>query len=190
MIKEKNIKIIDNFLDKEVFKKLQAFLLSSQCAWFYNEKIVDYTQKSFKNPYPVSLVKGYEVTDAHQFTHTFLRNQAHWSDATPHIEPLLSKINSRFWIRIKGNLSSIYSTPIVGGWHCDCETDEGTPWMDTITSIFYINTNNGSTLLENGKKISCVENRLAIFPNHMAHTGVSQTDTKIKVTLNLNYLDK
>jgi len=180
----KDIKIIDNFLDKVVFKKLQSFLLGDELAWFYNKKKVDY----IKNPYSIPPIKGYEANDTHQFTHTFFRNQhTNWSNATNNIAPLLDKINPRVWIRVKSNLSSINSKPLVGGWHCDGYTNN-IAWTDTTTSIFYINTNNGYTIFENGKKVPSLENRLATFPNNVAHTGVSQTDTQVKVTLNLNYL--
>ena len=62
--------------------------------------------------------------------------------------------------------------------------------VPTKACLFYINTNNGYTMFENGQKVPCLENRLAIFPNHMIHAGVSQTDTQVKVTLNLNYLNE
>jgi hypothetical protein len=187
MKKKKNIKIIDNFLDKEVFKKLQDFLLGDICPWFYNDKKVYYG----KNSYPIPPIKGYETQDQHQFTHTFLRDDHDmtWSTWTTHLAPLLDKISPRVWIRVKSNLSSINSKPLVGGWHCDMITDD-IAWTDTTTSIFYINTNNGYTIFENGQKVSSAENRLAIFPNTFKHTGISQTDTKTRVTLNLNYLDK
>ena len=192
MKKKKSIKVIDNFLDKKVFKKLQTFLLGDEFAWFYNKKKVDY----IKNPFfrtedagrsPITPIKGYEADDTHQFTHSFFQKQMNWSNASINIAPLLDKINPRVWIKVKGNLSSINSNPLVGGWHCDKDTD-GKAWTDTTTAIFFINTNNGYTMFENGKKVPSVENTLVTFPNNILHTGVSQTDTKVKVTLNLNYL--
>ena len=187
MKKEKSIKIINNFLDKEIFKNVQGFLLSAACPWFYNKsKNIVYTKHKGK---PFSPIKGYESQNPHQFIHIFLGNEHNrtWSSWTSHLTPFLDKINPRVWIRVKSNLSTINSKPLVGGWHCDKHTD-GIAWTDTTTSIFYINTNNGYTMFENGQKINCVENKLVIFPNNLMHTGVSQTDTKIKVTLNLNYL--
>ena len=188
MKKQKNIKIIDNFLDKEVFKQLQDFLLGDTFTWFYNKSKVFNPQIGF------SPIKGYENEDTHQFTHVFIGpddGKPYWSSSIGHIIPLLDKIKPRVFIRVKLNLSSINSRPIVGGWHYDQDTDgNAIPWTDTTTSIFYINTNNGYTIFENEQKVPCVENRIAIFPNNLMHTGVSQTDTKIKVTLNLNYLDK
>jgi len=184
---KKNIKIIDNFLDKEIFKKLQSFLLSNNFPWFYNEsKVRDKSMVRVPSP-----IEGYDSVDQHQFTHTFLGNELNfnWSNWASHITPLLDKIKPRVWVRIKSNLTNITSKPEVSGWHYDKNENNG-PWTDTTTSIFYVNTNNGYTVFENGKKIPSLENRLAIFPNHLMHTGVSQTDTKIRVTLNLNYLGK
>ena len=174
---------MDNFLDKQIFKKLQDCLLGDMFPWFYNKLKVGYIKKTF------SPVKGYKTDDPHQFTHTFLAYELNpnWSNWTGHIKSLLDKINPRVWIRVKSNLSNINSKPLVGGWHCDKDTD-GTAWTDTTTSIFFINTNNGYTMFENGKKVPSVENTLVTFPNNILHTGVSQTDTKVRVTLNLDYL--
>ena len=194
MKKKKNIKIINNFLDKKIFKKLQSFLLGADCPWFYNDKKVYYV----KNPVgvedagrsPITPIKGYEINNPqHQFTHSFFSKHTNWSNASINIVPLLDKINPRIWIKVKGNLSPINSKPLVGGWHCDKDTD-GVAWTDTTTSIFFINTNNGYTMFENGKKIFSVENTLVTFPNNILHTGVTQTDTKVKVALNLNYLNE
>ena len=183
--KTKAIKIIDNFLDKELFKKLQNFLLGDECPWFYNESKV-----IFEKGRPLfAPLKDYPSESQHQFTHTFLGNHLNqsWSSYTPHIAVLLHKIKPRVWIRVKSNLTNVTSKAGVSGWHYDNITD-GVPWKDTTTAIFYVNTNNGYTIFENEKKVSSLENRIAIFPNNILHSGVSQTDTKTRVTINLNYL--
>ena len=183
--KTKDIKIIDNFLDKELFKKLQNFLLGDEFPWFYNEeKVILEKVKPLFAP-----LKDYPSESQHQFTHTFLGNHLNhsWSSYTPHIAILLHKIKPRVWIRVKSNLTNITSKAGVSGWHYDNITD-GVPWKDTTTAIFYVNTNNGYTIFENEKKVPSLENRIAIFPNNILHSGISQTDTKTRVTINLNYL--
>ena len=182
---KKTIKIIDNFLDKEPFKKLQNFLLGGECPWFYNESKVIFE----KNKPLLAPLKDYPSEGQHQFTHIFLGNHLtpSWSKWTDYISPLLHKIKPRVWIKVKSNLTSINSKAVVSGWHYDKITD-GVPWKDTTTAIFYVNTNNGYTMFENRKKVPSLENRLAIFPNNLMHTGISQTNTKTRVTLNLNYL--
>jgi hypothetical protein len=53
-----------------------------------------------------------------------------------------------------------------------------------------MNTNNGYTLLETGDKIESVENRLVLFPCNILHTGITQTDTKVRVLLTFNFFNK
>ena len=55
------------------------------------------------------------------------------------------------------------------------------------TAIFYINTNNGYTLFEDGTKVESVENRICIFPYYMKHTGTTCTDKNQRVVININY---
>ena len=189
---KKDIQIIDNYLDKDVFKKLQNALLGDMFAWYYNSSKLDYS-KIHKRFYNLNLPKqgGGDVYHQQQFTHNFFGSNSttrNWSTFTHHIEPLLNKINPRVWIRIKANMSTINSKPIIGGWHYDMVTQD-VAWSDTTTSLFYINTNNGYTKFEDGNKVASVENRLVITPNNLMHTSVSQTDTKNRVVLNLNYLD-
>tara|TARA_R100001594_G_scaffold10972_1_gene25424 strand:+ start:2791 stop:3576 length:786 start_codon:yes stop_codon:yes gene_type:complete len=189
---KKDIKIIDNYLDKNVFKKLQDALLSDMFPWFFNNSKLDYT-KLGERFYDINkpIQGGGDVYHQHQFTHNFFGSNAlsrNWSNFTHHIEPLLNKINPRVWIRIKANMSTINSKPIIGGWHYDMVTKD-IAWSDTMTALFYINTNNGYTQFEDGNKITSVENRLVIAPNNLMHTSVSQTDTKHRVVLNINYLD-
>ena len=177
------MKIIDNFLDKESFKKLQSTLLSDTFPWFYNPSKVAARDQARPSP-----IKGYESEESLQFTHIFFDNNRNynWSNWADHLTPLIDKIKPRAWVRVKANMSPINSRPLVGGWHYDMSYEKG-PWTNTTTSIFYTTNNNGYTILENGKKIPSLENRLVTFPNNVLHTGVSQTDTKIKITLNLNY---
>ena len=189
---KKEIKIIDNYLEKEVFKKLQDALLGDMFAWYYNSSILDYDQIHDRF-YNQNLRKDGvdDVYEQHQFTHNFFGSNAttnNWSTFTHHIQPLLNKINPRVWIRVKANMIIINTKPTTGGWHYDMVTKD-VAWSDTKSAIFYINTNNGYTKYEDGNKVASVENRLVIAPNNLMHTNVSQTDIKNRVVINLNYLD-
>ena len=55
------------------------------------------------------------------------------------------------------------------------------------TSIFYVNSNNGYTVFEDGTKVESVANRFVSFPANMKHKGTSCTDEKIRVVINFNY---
>ena len=135
-----------------------------------------------------------------------------WSPATEVIFPILEILNPRAWIKVKANMGHITSKHLAGGWHYDMRLEEVagpggeldfeirdgkkirkskdssiTGFPDAMNSQLYMNTNNGYTLLEDGTKIDSIENRLTLFPGDMLHTGISQTDTNIRVVLNFNF---
>jgi hypothetical protein len=58
------------------------------------------------------------------------------------------------------------------------------------TAIYYVNTNNGYTLIDSKKriKVGCEANKILIFNSNIEHAMVSQTDTSRRVVINLNYL--
>ena len=65
--------------------------------------------------------------------------------------------------------------------------------MDTTrpgatTAIFYLNTNNGYTLFEDGQRVASVANRIVIFDAALRHTGASCTDADHRLVLNLNFV--
>ena len=168
-IKGKSVQIYDNFLETTLFKPIQEIMTGPNFNWVYNDKIIDRND------------------DVFQFTHLFFRGakQAGWSPQTININPVLNAIAPRAWTRIKVNLGTRDPKHTMGGWHTDAKVGELSE--NITTAIFYMNTNNGYTLLETEEKIESVENRLVVFPCDMLHTGVSQTDTKIRVTLNFNF---
>jgi hypothetical protein len=58
-----------------------------------------------------------------------------------------------------------------------------------FTSIFYMNTNNGGTILDENQKIKIdsVENTMLIFDSQTPHAQLTQSDTKRRIVLNINY---
>jgi len=185
-IKGKLVQIYDNFLDTKLFKPLQEILLGPDFSWVYNDKITAEKYNGIKQLDNVDVVR-HQDDDTFQFTHLFFRgsSQGDWSPQTFNINPVLNAIAPRAWTRIKANLGTRDPEHTMGGWHTDSKI--GALSTNITTAIFYMNTNNGYTLLETEEKIESVENRLVVFPCDMLHTGVSQTDTKIRVTLNLNF---
>ena len=65
-----------------------------------------------------------------------------------------------------------------------------TDLKDHKTSVFYVNTNNGGTIFQNGKKAISKANRLVEFDSHQSHAGVDCTDQKVRVVINFNYTKK
>ena len=188
-VKGKPARIYDNCLRFDIFWKMQNALLGVDIPWYYNDEV---SNQEVKTP-----IEGYEEREnvAYQFIHRFYDNAngfEPWSDYTFHLAPILNIINPRAWMRVKANLGTRVSEQEVGGWHYDIynyEEDNITPkpYIDSIISIFYLNTNNGYTMLETGDKIESVENRLLLFPNDTLHTSVRQTDTKVRVVINFDF---
>jgi len=168
-------KIIDNFLDKEIFLKLQYEILSSRFfAWYFQDF------KDFKEVAHVDKITKHDLNQ-YQFTHLFYEKYRPCSESFYLIEPLLNKLKVKSLIRIKANLIPYSPKFYEGYFHTD--TDH-----KSLTAIYYFNTNNGYTSFEkNNKKVGCQENRIVIFDSQMKHTGTNTTNKKKRVVLNINY---
>ncbi len=160
--------VIDNFLSQADYEVLYKVMLGHNFNWYYNDSV---------NTKPV---EGSNLDL--QFGHNFYREGRPFSDYFHLLQPLWDKIEPRALIRVKGNLNPITAEPYAGGWHRDLE-------FDCTTAVYYINTNNGYTeFQETGERVESVANRLVKFDSNMIHTGVTSTDTKARVLLNINYL--
>ena len=158
----KQIEIIDNYLPDHTFGILQQQLLSQQFPWFFKDTIVDYNHP----------------TD-YQFIHVFQLQSPYYS----YIKPLLHKINPTQLIRCKLNLRPITQQHQQSPYHLDQRN------TNHKVAIYYINTNNGYTIFEHNKQqVQSKQNRLVIFDGNIKHAGVSTTNTKRRVVLNINYI--
>ena len=184
------VHVYDNCLPIPVFKRMQETLLGLHFPWHYNEGVL-YNKETQYDPF-VPPIDGYEDNlDVFQFTHMFFREGAYaWSPSMASIVPILNVLNARAWIRVKANLGPREPKHLSSGWHYDSFDDKTEPYKDTITGTLHMNTNNGYTLLETGDKIKSVENRLVLFPCNVLHTGITQTDTKVRVLLTFNFFNK
>ena len=161
------MKIIHNCLSPKDFKPLKEMLTSKDFPWFYREAEVD------------------KEIDSEYFTHTFYyapdNLQSKWYEL---IIPILDKIKGSYLIWARANLLINKSTPLRSALHCDIDSKEST------TAIFYVNTNNGFTLLktkEGEVKSKSEENKLILFNSQTLHQSVRQTDTNQRITINFNF---
>jgi hypothetical protein len=156
-----------DFLERSAFEQIQSGFMGPSVPWSYNKSIVASEEGS---------------PDSFQFTHTVFSNaQITSPPGFEIIAPLIEKIKPAIILRIKANLGPRNNEHIVGGFHVD--TNE-----ICTTSVFYLNTNNGYTMLEDGTKLPSIENTLVTFDSCIKHTGVGQTDKQVRVVLNLNYI--
>jgi hypothetical protein len=157
-------KVIDNFLPSHQFQELKTLLLGDNFPWYFSPQIAS--------------------TDKHKelyyFIHTFFNNHTIKSQFINVINPILEKINPVAIHRIKSNLYPNTNKYIQHGMHQDLNVPHK-------GALFYVNTNNGHTILEDGTKIESIENRILFFDSNKLHCSTSCTDQKTRVTLNINY---
>ena len=168
------MKIEDNFLEQNIFDKLQNYILGKDFAWYFNSIIV-YAE---------------ETSDRFQFTHHFYFDPFPKSDILDLLNPIFDIIKPISLWRIKANLQTRTSTIIKNEFHVDMNDIPEEKVKQWTTSIFYINTNNGYTEFEDGTKVESIANRFVTFPANMKHRGTSCTDEKTRVVINFNYFIK
>ena len=158
-----NHKIINNFLPIDYFNRIQWLLLHPRLEWFYKDYSADMNSD-----------------DGHSFVHVFWNEGKPTSDLFKEFYPFLEQLKVKNLIQLRANLLVRDNKYSKCADHIDFENSDNT------TGIFYINNNNGYTLLGE-TKVESVENRLLLFPVNVKHASVRQTDTSRRIVLNINY---
>lgn len=160
-------KIIDNFLSEKKFNCIKNHILSPKFAWHLSPSV---TEEKENLP----------ITSSYYFTHLF------WSQFSCNIDsdvkifaPILDKVSCKAIMRIKANLYP--STEKI--MHHIEHSDED---YSHRGAIFYLNTNNGFTVI-NGDKIKSIENRILLFDPSIPHHSTTCTDDKCRVNVNFNF---
>ena len=167
--------VYDNVLSKKDLNTMQEVMLGPDFPWYFNN------HKVSKN---IVFPEDVEIHD-YQFTHTFYKNFAPYSQYIELINPLLEYINPSAILRIKANLTTPTKTRIDYGFHTDYDVNKQT--FSGKTAVFYLNTNDGLTIFKDGPEINSIENRLLVFDSKLLHTGTSATNIKNRSVINLNY---
>ena len=153
--------IIDNFLDKNIFYKLNNEFLNNNFSWYFQNG------------------KVFENDGTFQFTHLFYDENKINSDRFDIIEPFLSLLNVKSLVKVKLNFTPKDAVLKKFEFHTDNN-------FNCNTAIFYLNSNNGKTIFENGEEVNSIENRLVKFNSNIKHTGTSTTDKPYRMVLNVN----
>jgi len=170
----KKVQIFNNFLDQEVFLEIKKFIMSPRCQWRYVNYIAHKDGRDNDND-------GYFVhsfKDCHPQT---FEDRFPESPHFPLIAKILDKIQYRNILRIRSSLYPRRDVQKSDPFHIDYN-------FPHRVCIFYVNTNNGYTMFENGEKIPSVENQLATFDGSEKHCSVVQTDTPARYIVNINIL--
>ena len=179
------IEIHDNFLDDEDYQNLKLAFCTSEVDWKWNDSVVYSDHRDHVYNF--------------QFVHTIHHNSEFVSEWSKLTYPILSNLKAKVLLRIKANLNVRTPTIIERKYHNDMNMDfiqtgypsfpiDTTDHIPYKTAIYYVNSNDGYTLFECGKKIESVSNRIVIFPGKLKHAGTTCTNEKIRVVLNINYI--
>ena len=175
------VKIVDNFLPKKELDELKYLIEESGEFPFYFQSIV-------------AAQKGVTTTDKERLD---IRKQ-YWNwyqihglyrDGQPcseYCEPICDMFIPRFkglqsLLRVKVNFYP-YTRKI----------REHLPHRDTnfkhTAAIFSLNTCDGFTRMENGSKVSSVENRIVFFDGSTSHNSSTTTTASARLNINFNFL--
>jgi hypothetical protein len=164
--------VIDNFLEIDDFNRIKNVLMGNSFPWYFNDFVL------YKNNKEENKINQY------QFTHSFYRNYCPESGYFELLNPIISKIEPVGLLKVKANLNPRSENHFEHGYHVDYENS----LLNQRTGVFYINTNNGYTLFEDGTKIESVENRFVSFKTSLNHTGSTCTNENVRVLINFNYI--
>ena len=156
------IEIRKNFLEKNVLDNINKTITSFDFPWYYS----GITNREDKNK---------------QFFHSFYFNSNINSNYFDLIRPILHELKPVCLFRIKLNLLPKTDKIIEHEYHTDVDNDK------IITSILYLNTNNGYTKFKD-KKIKSEENKLVTFPSNLKHHGTTCTNANERLVLNIMYV--
>ena len=160
-----NVKIDKNiYTDKQIFE-IENFVTSSDFPWYYIKH------------------KNEEKKEEIFFGHNFYWDHNFCSAHINLITPLLNFIRPTSILGIRMNLSINKNEHYFSGFH----TDKFNNQTKHTTAIFYLNTNNGYTELEDGTKILSEKNKLASFPASVVHRSCSSTNNSCRIVINFNY---
>ena len=171
-----SVVVQDNFLDKNYFKEIQDEILG-----------IENRIETYGYHFPWFMAPILLPSKDTMMIHMVYGNHNPGSPFYKKLLPLIDKLDVYSLLRIKINLQERKEKFIEGGMHIDMPTAP----ENALTSILYMNTNNGYTKLESGEKIASVENRLATFPNSLKHTGSTNTcEAPYRCVINIDWIKK
>lgn len=159
--------IIDNVLTEDELIPIRNVILNSSFSWNFTPVV------SSLNDSDDTIMGSY------YFTHTFY-NKFHADEFCPVFAPVLNKIDVKALMRVKGNLYTSTEKLIHHNNHGDFP-------FEHRGAIFYLNTNDGLTVLEDGTEVQSVENRLLLFDPSKSHHSTTCTDSQCRININFNF---
>jgi len=168
MLRNENIKVIDNALSLKDFNYVRDVMWSDEFPWGMSQ---GYATQNTGDP---------ELE--FKFSHTFYNGLYQRSNFFELLNPLFNIIQPRAFIRIQAILSPRADKLVKTGYHSDI--------AGCITAIYYLNTCNGPLHFKDHPSVDAVENRLVIFNSDLIHCGTKCTDSDKRTLINFNYYER
>ena len=166
------MKIIDDFLSDHEWRRVAKAMTSVNFPWGISDIV-----------YPDEM--ECDPLDNFQMIHCFYDATGIMSNKGVNENPIPKFFTGRIKpfsvMRIKANVHARTHKIIEHGLHIDFQHPE----MET--AIYYVNTNNGYTMFEDGTKVDSVGNRMVLFPSMTKHGGTTCTDSKYRMVINFNW---
>ena len=166
-----NVFVIDDFLapiDAEFL--MRAMFDWDHFPWYMVPRDVAGVGEYVDNPDPRDMY----------FKHDFFNSYFDVSPTIRLMSPFVEKLVPRAFTRIRANVYAAREEPFQFGFHTDYD--------DIATAVYYVNTNNGATLFENGESVESKQGRLVLFDSNLKHTTRNQTDIAARMLINFNYV--
>ena len=116
----------------------------------------------------------------HHFYNSDGNGNVYISNFLPIIQPIVNKLNIKTPVRVKVNLYPNTDTVMEHGFHYD----QHYPLQG---AVYYVNSNNGYTLLKDGTRVASVANRMLFHDSSKEHSSTTCSNQKYRITINLNY---
>ena len=159
------VNTIENFLPLNEFQEIKKNLTSDVFPWYYKSKLNRYHADDDTFFY---------------FTHNIFTKTAS-SPMFENIDKIFSdKLNVKQYLRIQCNFYCKTSTLEYHHKHIDFD-------FEHKGAIFYINNNDGFTVLEDDTKIPSKENSVLFFNPSKKHCSTSCTNAKGRINIIFNY---
>ena len=158
--------VIDDILPQEEFEDIKNNILNVDFPWKLSTSVAKEGEKL-------------PIQASYYFTHVFWDN-FYTEPQSQLFTPLFFFFYCHALMRIKANCYPSTSEIILHDNHLDYD-------FSHKGAIFYLNTNNGCTILEDEHEIQSVENRLLLFDPSKPHRSTTCTDDKCRVNVNFNF---
>jgi hypothetical protein len=160
-------KIIDNYLPYETFQNIKNILLENGIFPWYFENKLNYNHTK----------KDIDFYLSHNICEKNLQNSSYLNL----FQIFIDNLKMKAILRIKCNLYPATQKIIQHPMHIDYD-------IEHKGALFYINTNNGYTEIEDNVKIKSIENRLLLFNPNKLHRSTNCTDEKARCNVIFNYI--